>query len=108
MKLSAMALEKGIEIPESARPIDKQSNEYLVKRGLRNAFLGAGLCAMFAIWGADFLAGIGALVLFYGAGQATIGSLPSIKQWWCNRNKGCHSDVDNHDDTDHFGDAANQ
>lgn len=64
MKLSAMALEKGIEIPESARPIDKQSNEYLVKRGLRNAFLGAGLCAMFAIWGADFLAGIGALVLF--------------------------------------------
>lgn len=88
MKLSAMALEKGIEIPESARPIDKQSNEYLVKRGLRNAFLGAGLCAMFAIWGADFLAGIGALVLFYGAGQATIGSLPSIKQWWCNRKSG--------------------
>lgn len=60
IKLAEMAMEKGINVPESQRPIDKQSNEYLVKRGLRNAFLGAGLCAMFAFWGADFLAGIGA------------------------------------------------
>lgn len=60
MKLAEMAMEKGINVPESDRPIDKQSDEYLVKRGLRNAFLGAGLCAMFAWWDADFLAGIGA------------------------------------------------
>ena len=44
-----------------------------------NFFLGAGLCAMFAWWGADFLAGIGALVFFYGLGQTLIGSLPAIK-----------------------------
>lgn len=69
MKLAEMAMEKGINVPESDRPIDKQSDEYLVKRGLRNAFLGAGLCAMFAWWKADFLAGIGALVFFYGLGQ---------------------------------------
>lgn len=82
MKLAEMAMEKGINVPESDRPIDKQSDEYLVKRGLRNAFLGAGLCAMFAWWDADFLAGIGALVFFYGIGQTVIGSLPAIKNWW--------------------------
>ena len=80
-----MAMEKGINVPESDRPIDKQSDEYLVKRGLRNAFLGAGLCAMFAWWDADFLAGIGALVFIYGIGQTVIGSLPAIKDWWKNR-----------------------
>ena len=80
-----MAMEKGINVPESDRPIDKQSDEYLVKRGLRNAFLGAGLCAMFAWWEADFLAGIGALVFFYGLGQTLIGSLPAIKDWWRSR-----------------------
>ena len=80
-----MAMEKGINVTESDRPIDKQSDEYLVKRGLRNAFLGAGLCAMFAWWEADFLAGIGALVFFYGLGQTLIGSLPAIKDWWRNR-----------------------
>ena len=56
-----------------------------LKRGLRNAFLGAGLCAMFAWWDVDFLAGIGALVFFYGIGQTVIGSLPAIKDWWKNR-----------------------
>ena len=81
VRLAEMAMEKGQPIPESAKSIDKQSNEYLVKRGLRNGFLGAGLCAMFLIWDADFLAGIGALVFIYGFGQAVIGSLPTIKEY---------------------------
>ena len=85
IKLAEMAMEKGINVPESDRPIDKQSDEYLVKRGLRNAFLGAGLCAMFSWWDVDFLAGIGALIVFYGLGQTLIGSLPAIKDWWKNR-----------------------
>lgn len=85
MKLAEMAMEKGINVPESQRPIDKQSDEYLVKRGLRNTFLGIGLCAMFAWWGSSFLAGIGALVGIYGVGQVIIGSLPAIKDWWNNR-----------------------
>ena len=79
MKLAEMAMEKGINVPESDRPIDKQSDEYLVKRGLRNAFLGAGLCAMFAWWEADFLAGIGALVSVYGLGQLAMGYIPNWK-----------------------------
>ena len=85
MKLAEMAMEKGINVPESQRPIDKQSDEYLVKRGLRNTFLGLGLCAMFAWWGASFLAGVGSLVGIYGVGQVVIGSLPAIKDWWNNR-----------------------
>ena len=85
VRLAEMAMEKGQPIPESAKSIDKQSNEYLVKRGLRNGFLGAGLCAMFLIWDADFLAGIGALVFIYGLGQAVIGSLPTIKNYFKSR-----------------------
>ena len=85
IKLAEMAMEKGINVPESDRPIDKQSDEYLVKRGLRNVFLGAGLCAMFSWWSVDFLAGIGALLGFYGLGQTLIGLLPAIKDWWKNR-----------------------
>ena len=46
MKLAEMAMEKGINVPESYRPIDKQSDEYLVKRGLRNAFRVVFVCAM--------------------------------------------------------------
>ena len=85
IKLAEMAMEKGINVPESDRPIDKQSDEYLVKRGLKNVFLGAGLCAMFSWWSVDFLAGIGALIGFYGLGQTLIGLLPAIKDWWKNR-----------------------
>ena len=85
IKLAEMAMEKGINVPESDRPIDKQSNEYLVKRGLRNAFLGVGLWAMFTIWNAEFLAGLGALIAFYGIGLVVIGSLPVIRQWWGDR-----------------------
>lgn len=93
MKLAEMAMEKGINVPEGERPIDKQSDEYLVKRGLRNAFLGLGLCAMFSFWDADFLAGLGALMFFYGLGQTVIGSLPTIHQWWKDRNNKNHEQI---------------
>lgn len=88
VKLAEMAMEKGINIPEESRPMDKQSNEYLQKRGIRNAFLGVGLCIMFLIWDADFLAGIGALIFFYGMGQVVIGLLPSLKKWRHERGEG--------------------
>ena len=79
VKLMEMAMEKGINVPESERPIDKQSNEYLVKRGVKNAFLGAGLVAMFSFWHWEFMVGIGALVFMYGLGQVVIGYLPILK-----------------------------
>lgn len=80
MKLMEMAMEKGGDVPESERPIDKQRDDYLIKRGLRNFFLGAGLVAMFAIWDWDFMTGIGALVCVYGLGQFVIGYIPTFKQ----------------------------
>lgn len=85
VRLAEKAMENGQPIPDEMKNFGRQGNEYLVKRGLRNAFFGAGLCVMFSIWGADFLAGIGALVFFYGAGQTVIGALPSIKDFLKNR-----------------------
>lgn len=85
VRLAEKAMESGQPIPDEVKDFGMRSNDYLVKRGLRNAFFGAGLCAMFSIWDADFLAGIGALVFFYGAGQTVIGALPSIKDFLKNR-----------------------
>lgn len=85
VKLAEMAMEKGGYVPEKQRPIDRQSNDYLVKSGIRNTFLGLGLTAMFLVMGTGFLAGIGALIMFMGMGQVVIGSLPAIKKWWNNR-----------------------
>ena len=79
MRIMEMAMEKGVDVPEEQRPIDKQSDEYLMKRGLRNFFLGAGLVAMFAFWDWDFMAGIGALVSVYGLGQLAMGYIPTWK-----------------------------
>lgn len=79
MRIMEMAMEKGVDVPEEQRPIDKQSDEYLIKRGLRNFFLGAGLVAMFAFWHWHFMAGIGALVSVYGLGQLAMGYIPNWK-----------------------------
>ncbi|MBQ6209416.1 MAG: hypothetical protein IJK42_06555 [Prevotella sp.] len=67
--LAEKAMESGQPIPESLQGIDKQSNDYLWKRGIRNAAIGMGLMLMFWIWDANTLVGIGALVLCYGVGQ---------------------------------------
>ncbi len=72
LDLAQKAVEHGQPIPESDMPIERQSDKYLMKRGLRNGFLGLGLMIMFWFWNASFLAGIAALVFVYGAGQAFI------------------------------------
>lgn len=76
MRLAEMAMDKGVNIPESSRPIDRQSSDYLMKRGIRNACLGSGLAIMFGIWGSRLLSGFSALVLCYGIGQILISLLP--------------------------------
>jgi hypothetical protein len=82
LNLAQKAAENGHSIPESDIPIEKQSDRYLLKRGLRNGFLGLGLMIMFWFWNASFLAGIAALVFIYGAGQAFIA--------WASINKVLH------------------
>lgn len=82
VKIMEKAMENGQEIPEAERSVVSCSDEFLQKRGLRNAFLGAGMMVMFLIWDASFLAGIGALVMFYGLGQCCIGGWSNIKAFF--------------------------
>ena len=70
--LAEKAMETGAPIPEELMPIDKQSYEYLRRRGIRNIWIGIGLIVMFSFWDADMLQGLGALVLCYGIGQMLI------------------------------------
>ena len=70
--LAEKAMETGQPIPEELIPVDKQSDEYLRRRGIRNIWIGIGMAMMFGIWGADMLTGIGVLVLCYGIGQFLI------------------------------------
>lgn len=72
VELAEKAMAAGQPIPESMKPVDKQTERYLWQRGVRNVALGCGLALMFTIWSSSFLAGIGALVACYGAGQMVI------------------------------------
>ena len=70
--LASKAMETGQPIPEELMPVDKQSDEYLRRRGIRNIWIGIGMAIMFGIWDADMLTGVGFLVLCYGIGQVII------------------------------------
>lgn len=69
ISLAEKAMESGQPIPDGLQGIDKQSDDYLRKRGIRNVAIGLGLMLMFWIWNADSLVGLGALVFCYGMGQ---------------------------------------
>ena len=70
--LAEKAMETGQPIPDELMAVDKQSDEYLHRRGIRNIWIGIGMALMFGIWGSDMLTGIGLLVLCYGIGQIMI------------------------------------
>jgi len=70
--LAEKAMETGQPIPEELMPVDKQSDEFLRSRGIRNIWIGIGLIVMFAFWDSAMLQGVGALVLCYGIGQILI------------------------------------
>ena len=70
--LAEKAMESGQPIPEEIMSVDKQSEGYLWKRGIRNVAIGLGLMLMFWIWNANTLVGIGGLIFCYGVGQLII------------------------------------
>ena len=70
--LAEKAMETGQPIPEELMSVDKQSDEYLRRRGIRNIWIGIGMAIMFGIWQSDMLMGLGFLVLCYGIGQVMI------------------------------------
>lgn len=70
--LAEKAMESGQPIPDEIMSIDKQSGDYMWKRGIRNVAIGLGIMLMFWIWDANTLTGIGALIFCYGVGQMII------------------------------------
>jgi len=72
VKLAEKAMETGRPVPENLMSVDKQSDEYMWKRGVRHIAVGLGLMIMFWFWHAGALVGIGALVACAGAGQVFI------------------------------------
>ena len=70
--LAEKAMETGTPIPDELMPVDKQSDDYLRRRGIRNICIGIGMAIMFGIWDASMLEGVGFLVLCYGIGQVLI------------------------------------
>lgn len=73
---------QGEEVPPtpSSVQINPLSDEYMVRRGIRNIFIGLGLAVMFTFWDANVLVGVSCLIIFYGLGQCVIALLPTIKK----------------------------
>lgn len=78
--LAEKAMESGKDIPQELVRIERQSDEYLWKKGIKNIFVGIGLAILFKCLGADPLTGIGWLVALYGVGQAVISKTSSSKR----------------------------
>lgn len=74
--LAEKAMETGQPIPDELKSADRQSSEYLRRRGIRNIALGLGLLAMFSFWHSSTLQGIGALIAIYGCGQYFLSRTP--------------------------------
>ena len=72
VELAEKAMAAGQPIPERLKPLDKQGDEYMWRRGVKSAATGFGLMVMFSFWQADALVGIGGLVLCLGIGQMVI------------------------------------
>ena len=71
-QIAEKAIENGQEIPRELLVTERQSDDLMWKKGIRNLFLGAGLAILFHCWDMDFFAGFGWLLALYGVGQAVI------------------------------------
>lgn len=72
VSLAEKAMETGAPLPHGVEPVNQDSSNYYLRRGIKNAAIGVGLVIMFGIWGSDMLMGIGAVVACYGLGQIII------------------------------------
>ena len=78
-ELAEKAMASGQQIPQELVRTERQSDDYLWKKGIKNIFVGIGLAILFKCLGADPLTGIGWLVALYGVGQAVISKTSSSK-----------------------------
>ena len=72
VELAEKAMEAGVYVPEHLRPVSRQSDDYMWRKGVKNASIGFGLMVIFFFWDIRFFAGIGGFVLCYGIGQMLI------------------------------------
>lgn len=79
-ELAEKAMDSGQQIPQELVRTERQSDDYLWKKGIKNIFVGFGLAILFKCLGADPLTGIGWLVALYGVGQAVISKTSSSKR----------------------------
>ncbi len=79
-ELAEKAMDSGQQIPQELIRTERQSDDYLWKKGIKNIFVGIGLAILFKCLGADPLTGIGWLVALYGVGQAVISKTSSSKR----------------------------
>lgn len=78
-ELAEKAMDSGQQIPQELVRTERQNDDYLWKKGIKNIFVGIGLAILFKCLGADPLTGIGWLVALYGVGQAVISKTSSSK-----------------------------
>ena len=73
IELASKAMEKGMPIPELAKPLKPESPADYWKRGVKNLSLGIGMAIMFAFMGnANFFVGCSLMLACYGIGQMVI------------------------------------
>lgn len=79
-KLMEKAIENGQPLPQELQPAEEVNDSYIMRKGIRHAFTGIGLVAMFYCFDMTSLTGIGWLLFFFGAGQAAIAYLSTRKK----------------------------
>ena len=73
IELASKAMEKGMPIPELAKPLKSESSEDYWKRGVKNLSLGIGMAIMFSFMhNASIFVGCGLMFACYGIGQMVI------------------------------------
>ena len=73
IELASKAMEKGMPIPELAKPLKSESPADYWKRGVKNLSLGIGMAIMFSFMhNASIFVGCGLMFACYGIGQMVI------------------------------------
>lgn len=73
IELASKAMEKGMPIPELAKPLKSESSEDYWKRGVKNLSLGIGMAIMFSFMhNASIFVGCSLMLACYGIGQMVI------------------------------------
>lgn len=72
MEFARKAMESGQPIPQEVLSTERQTNQYLWRKGIRNIFLGIGLFFSGCFLKSEIVVSVGILILCMGIGQAII------------------------------------